>query len=129
MDYYYVATSADKYSQENFHWQYVSATVADYYGDKCGERTFEIAVSENNTNFYAPNLLTNACTSCLLITSNDGYTATISLRVMDLYLANQTFIYSITVYLKQYHDTGTIGEPYAIMDFYVHTTNTTACVD
>ena len=65
----------------------------------------------------------------MLITSNDGYTATISLRVMDLYLANQTFIYSITVYLKQYHDTGNVGEPYAKRNFYVHNTNTTACVD
>ena len=77
---------------------------------------------------------------------------------MDLYLANQTFKYSITVYLfltilqysiskittfgnlnlgefinvshlKQYHDTGNVGEPYAKRNFYVHNTNTTACVD
>ncbi len=48
---------------------------------------------------------------------------------MDLNLANQNFIYTITVYLKQYHDAATVGEPYAKLDFYVNTFNTTACVD
>ena len=88
-----------------------------------------MAVSENDTSQYAADLLTSSCTSCLSLSSIDRYTATLRLRVMDLYLADQTFIYNVSVYLKKYHDSATVGEP--VLNFPINITiaNTTTCMN
>ena len=78
---------------------------------------------------HAADLLANTCTSCLSLTSSDGYTATLSLRVLDLYLADQTFIFNITIYLSKYHSNGTIGEPSVSIDFYVNTFRPSTCIN
>ena len=52
-----------------------------------------------------------------------------NLRVLDLYLADQSFIFNITIYLSKYHSNGTIGEPSVSIDFYVNTFRPSTCIN
>ena len=48
---------------------------------------------------------------------------------MDLYLADRTYDYVLSVYFKKYHSNSTIGEPFIEIPISITTFNTTTCVN